>query len=88
MNKDTPTYGYTMNSVSANEWIDLPASYHNRSTAFSFADGHASLHRWTEPTTYRPSQPFAANLPIQIPISPSGENSDFEWVMDHMSVEN
>jgi hypothetical protein len=28
------------------DWVDLPAKYHNRATALSFADGHAELHRW------------------------------------------
>jgi prepilin-type processing-associated H-X9-DG protein len=27
---------------------DYPAIYHNRSSAFSFADGHAQMHRWNE----------------------------------------
>lgn len=26
--------------------IDLPAVYHNKSSAFSYADGHCELHRW------------------------------------------
>jgi len=26
--------------------IDWPASYHNRAAGFSFADGHAEIHRW------------------------------------------
>ena len=26
--------------------IDLPAVYHNRSSAFSFADGHSEMHHW------------------------------------------
>jgi prepilin-type N-terminal cleavage/methylation domain-containing protein/prepilin-type processing-associated H-X9-DG protein len=27
-------------------WIDVPASYHNGACGFSFADGHAEIHRW------------------------------------------
>ena len=27
---------------------DLPAIFHGNSTSFSFADGHAELHRWTD----------------------------------------
>ncbi len=27
-------------------WIDIPASYHAGSCGFSFADGHAELHKW------------------------------------------
>lgn len=26
--------------------VDWPASYHNRAAGFSFADGHAEIHRW------------------------------------------
>jgi len=63
----------------------LPASYHNGSAAFSYADGHAALHHWLEPNTVAPAAPNAANLPIPVPASSS---ADFEWVMDHMSTES
>lgn len=69
------------------EWTDLPASYHNGATAFSFADGHSSLHRWLHPNTVRPPMPNAANLPISIPSSPAAALADFNWVMEHMSVD-
>jgi prepilin-type N-terminal cleavage/methylation domain-containing protein/prepilin-type processing-associated H-X9-DG protein len=69
------------------EWTDLPASYHNRAAAFSFADGHSLLHRWTRAGTLRPSQPDAANLPIAIPARPADEKADFLWVTAHMSVD-
>lgn len=81
-------YSYGANSVPINEWRDLPASYHNRSAAFSFADGHAALHRWQGSAMIVPPMAYAANLPIQIPTSPATDHADFEWVMDHMSVEN
>ena len=90
LNKDTPAAngGYGSNSAAVDQWLDLPASYHNGATAFSFADGHAALHRWLKSTTVRPSAPFAANLPIAIPSSPADAAADFEWVMEHMSKEN
>lgn len=69
------------------EWIDLPASYHNRSSAFSFADGHGEFHRWTSASTIRPPLPDAANLPIAIPAAPEAESADFLWMIEHMSVE-
>ncbi|MGD0743923.1 MAG: prepilin-type N-terminal cleavage/methylation domain-containing protein [Verrucomicrobiota bacterium] len=65
-------------------WIDLPATYHNRATTFSFADGHSALHRWLQPDTYRPAAPDAAGLPISIP---AGSQQDFDWVVEHMSVD-
>ncbi len=69
------------------QWTDLPASYHNHATAFSFADGHSLLHRWQQPVTIRPPLPNAANLPISIPSSPVSALADFNWVMEHMSVD-
>jgi prepilin-type N-terminal cleavage/methylation domain-containing protein/prepilin-type processing-associated H-X9-DG protein len=87
VNKETSvTYNAASGSgYSHNEWTDLPASYHNGSAAFAFADGHASLHRWTDPDTLRPAQPNAAALPRAIVSNPQ---TDFDWVMDHMSIEN
>jgi prepilin-type N-terminal cleavage/methylation domain-containing protein/prepilin-type processing-associated H-X9-DG protein len=80
LNKDrNPIYG------ASDQWIDLPASYHDNSTAFSFADGHAALHHWKEVNTIRPAQPDAAGLPIAIPASAS---VDFDWMLEHMSIEN
>ena len=37
--------GADLLSVQAN-WVDLPASYHNGASGFSFADGHAEVHKW------------------------------------------
>jgi prepilin-type N-terminal cleavage/methylation domain-containing protein len=66
------------------KWLHLPATYHNHATAFSFADGHSSLHRWTQPDTFRPPAPDAAGLPFSIP---SAQRQDFDWVVEHMSVD-
>jgi prepilin-type N-terminal cleavage/methylation domain-containing protein/prepilin-type processing-associated H-X9-DG protein len=88
IDQDTPTTGWTPSSVPINEWRDLPASYHNRSAAFSFADGHAILHRWLRSSTIMPATAYTASLPIAIPSTPPSEHDDFEWVMEHMSVEN
>jgi prepilin-type N-terminal cleavage/methylation domain-containing protein/prepilin-type processing-associated H-X9-DG protein len=70
------------------EWIDLPASYHNNSTAFSFADGHSALHHWLKPTTIYPPAPGAAKLPIDFPTPPADGRIDFDWILEHMSIEN
>ena len=65
------------------QWIDLPASYHNGATSFGFADGHAELHKWRFAFTRPPSQPESVALPLNIP---PGEYTDFNWMMDRMSV--
>lgn len=30
-------------------WVDMPAVYHNRANGLSFGDGHAEIHKWTDP---------------------------------------
>jgi prepilin-type N-terminal cleavage/methylation domain-containing protein/prepilin-type processing-associated H-X9-DG protein len=66
------------------EWIDLPGSYHNGAANFSFADGHAELHRWRDRSTTPASLPDAAQpLPKDVP---AGQGTDFDWVIARMSV--
>jgi prepilin-type processing-associated H-X9-DG protein len=67
------------------EWLDLPATYHNNATAFSFADGHSELHRWMVPSTIYPIQPDVPFLPIDIAAN---QRTDFNWLLDHMSVDH
>jgi len=35
-------------------WWDVPASYHNGSCGFSFADGHAEIRKWEDRNTVQP----------------------------------
>ena len=66
------------------EWRDLPATYHNNATAFSFADGHSTLHRWMVPSTIYPVQPDVPYIPIDISAN---QRMDFDWILSHMSVD-
>lgn len=88
VNKEPPagtTYGYGASATTSAEWTDLPGSYHNRAAAFSFADGHSSLHRWQGGQTACPSLPNAANLPMVVSQT---QLTDFDWIMEHMSTQN
>jgi len=71
-------------SYSHAEWLDLPATYHNHATAFSYADGHSALHRWMLPGTVYPVQPDVPYIPIYIS---SDQRTDFNWILEHMSVD-
>lgn len=77
-----------VNSSSSQKWTDLPASYHNNCTTFAFADGHGELHRWQKSLTLRPSAPHAADLPLSIPSGRTDEQTDFDWIIAHMSIHN
>jgi prepilin-type N-terminal cleavage/methylation domain-containing protein/prepilin-type processing-associated H-X9-DG protein len=85
VNKQSAAGSYSSSVVTFPEWTDLPASYHNNSTSFAYADGHSSLHHWQGASTIRPSLPNGANRPMTVYKS---DLADFQWVLDHMSIEN
>jgi prepilin-type N-terminal cleavage/methylation domain-containing protein/prepilin-type processing-associated H-X9-DG protein len=72
------TYAYT-----EMEWQRLPASYHGGAAGFSFADGHAEIHRWQFARTRPPSLPNASGLPIDVP---DNQTADFNWMASRMSI--
>ena len=45
------------------DWPDYPASNHGSSGALAFADGHAEVHKWTDPLSGNTSG--IANRPVQ-----------------------
>jgi prepilin-type N-terminal cleavage/methylation domain-containing protein/prepilin-type processing-associated H-X9-DG protein len=57
--------------------VDYPASYHSRAAGFSFADGHAEIHKWQDARTYPP-------LTTALQLNVSQPNSkDVFWMQDH-----
>jgi prepilin-type processing-associated H-X9-DG protein len=63
------------------QWQDLPATYHNRNSSFSFADGHSEIIKWHDPRTI-------------VPVLGTGDSTrwngivlnrsvDYEWMMEH-----
>jgi prepilin-type N-terminal cleavage/methylation domain-containing protein len=78
--------GYFVNRAYSTNWIDLPASYHNGAGAFSFADGHSEMHKWRNASTRQPVRPDRI-IPLLPFAYPQNESEDFDWVVDHMSVE-
>ncbi len=65
-------------------FYDPLASYHNKSSTFSFADGHADKHKWTDERTLQ----FIVDN-AEAPGSHSGirrissGNQDLEWLLRH-----
>jgi prepilin-type N-terminal cleavage/methylation domain-containing protein/prepilin-type processing-associated H-X9-DG protein len=80
---DSINDGYFIAVGGTNQWIDLPASYHNGGGSFAFGDGHTEIHRWQVGSTIRPSRPDGAQLPISLH---SDEMADFNWILKHTSV--
>jgi prepilin-type N-terminal cleavage/methylation domain-containing protein/prepilin-type processing-associated H-X9-DG protein len=66
------------------QWQDLPATYHNNRSSFSFADGHSEIQKWLDPRTY---QKDWRTMGVDGHIPWNGYNLiksvDYEWLMDH-----
>jgi type II secretory pathway pseudopilin PulG len=70
------------NYGSVGHWEDLPASYHAHCCCFSFADGHAQIHKWLLDSTC---------LPVSKDNSYSGldvqaVNPDLYWTHTHATT--
>jgi prepilin-type N-terminal cleavage/methylation domain-containing protein/prepilin-type processing-associated H-X9-DG protein len=78
---DTINDGFFMNRWDTYVWGNLPASYHNGSASFSFADGHTEMHRWQVPDTIRPAQKGGVGGSIN-----ASPHTDFDWMRDRTSV--
>ena len=57
-----------------NSWWDVPAYYHNDTSTFGFADGHAEKHRWSDQRTI--DVMIDSSKPITQP-----DNEDLEWMI-------
>jgi prepilin-type N-terminal cleavage/methylation domain-containing protein/prepilin-type processing-associated H-X9-DG protein len=64
--------------VGASQWGDLPASFHNGACGFSFADGHAEIHKWLSGRSkYGVKYSFGV-----LPFDAVARNQDYAWYKD------
>jgi len=78
---DSINDGWTiMNVTDPNNWVDLPASYHNGSCGFGFADGHAETKKWLEGSTRQIVKQTQFNG-----FSAPG-SKDIRWILDRSSA--
>jgi prepilin-type N-terminal cleavage/methylation domain-containing protein/prepilin-type processing-associated H-X9-DG protein len=61
-------------------WTELPANYHGNSASFSFADGHAEVHRWMRPMPRVSQQHLPMQSNHKFPIS--ANNPDIIWLFE------
>ncbi len=75
---DTINDGFFMNRLDDGaKWGNLPASYHNSTANFSFADGHAETHRWVAGSTLVP--PVKGALATGTAAEPP---TDWDWLKE------
>ena len=61
------------------QMVDFPASYHGGAAGFSFADGHAEVHKWLDPRT-KPK--FVQDSSITLNVNLPGDK-DVYWIAQH-----
>lgn len=72
----------TAPSFKGSSLIDSTAVFHNNSSTFNFADGHAEPHRWVDPVLLK----YSANMdPNKFSASPniSQAPNDVQWLAQH-----
>ena len=67
-------------STVLNVWGDMPASYHNGSCGFAFADGHSEIHKWKKGSTSVRIKKAAFTA-----FTPADGLDDIQWATYHMS---
>jgi prepilin-type N-terminal cleavage/methylation domain-containing protein len=58
-----------------NQWVDVPASYHNRACGFGFADGHSEIKKWSDQIMINTTHTFLSDPGSQ----------DLKWLEDRSS---
>ena len=76
---DSINNGYFTVFLNDHHWEDLPASYHNGSCGFAFADGHSEIKKWLEPSTRKPVRYVDYTKWASEQIKQS-EQRDHEWL--------
>jgi prepilin-type N-terminal cleavage/methylation domain-containing protein/prepilin-type processing-associated H-X9-DG protein len=61
---------------------DVPASYHGGAGGFSFADGHAEIHKWTAAWILQPIQTVKIN-DYYFPSATAAGIGDLQWLQLH-----
>jgi prepilin-type N-terminal cleavage/methylation domain-containing protein len=77
--------GYLQLSMNTIEYEDCPAAYHDGVGCFSFADGHAELHKWQGQVLKK--LPYAYNVTCNGgATSTTVLDKDYNWLTNRSSV--
>jgi len=68
-------------------YADCPAAYHGGAGSFSFADGHAEIHKWRG--TVLPKLPYAWGVTDNgADTATTAGDPDWAWIRDHSACES
>jgi len=64
--------------------VDMPASFHNGACGFSFADGHAEIHKWRGSKIKNARVRYAI---MPLPVGAAGDSwVDVQWMAENTTV--
>jgi len=78
---DSINDGYFLNTLTQNNWGDIPASQHNGAVNITFADGHIETHLWRGAATRVPVRYTYFSAPFDAVSA-----ADYRWLMDRSTV--
>ena len=77
---DSINDGFFVVGLNPGAWGDIPASYHGGACGFSFADGHAEIHRWKSKASM---VPVSTTGFYPLTFDAIARNIDYAWHKDH-----
>jgi prepilin-type processing-associated H-X9-DG protein len=70
-------------TMSGGHYVDYPANYHNGGNGWSFADGHAEMHRWLG--RFKTAAVPYPNIPLNVTVNDAPSVKDCHWEADMTS---
>jgi prepilin-type N-terminal cleavage/methylation domain-containing protein/prepilin-type processing-associated H-X9-DG protein len=78
-----PMFATILTGGSTQVWHDVPASTHNGAGGFSFADGHAEIHKWRDANTLAPVRHKVGMI---CPDNNQNSPDDVVWMQQRSSI--
>ncbi|MGO8697959.1 MAG: type II secretion system protein [Limisphaerales bacterium] len=84
-------FAVEMSSITDNSanWVDHASCLHDGACGFSFCDGHAVIHKWSESSwksTLNYTVSYTGNFGGPDPVTGMGNTADLRWVAGHSSA--
>ncbi len=80
---DSINDAFFITDPAVNNWQDIPASYHNGAGGFSFADGHAEVHKWLSGASKYPAGKYV--YPNVRSFDAAGRK-DMQWYKERIQL--
>jgi hypothetical protein len=78
--------GFVLYPYNAKIWRNLPANYHNAACGYAYADGHASIKKWSDPMPKLEPVQKRMRLDYSNAGSIGGKAHDYWWVLNHSTA--